>query len=220
MKTKADIFFDEQTHTYLVDGKEVPSVTEILKPLSNRAYGKVNQATLDYAAARGTAVHEACEAVDLGFVPDLDYETQPFIQAYADWCEVYSPMWIGVEQIVFCEPMWYAGTLDRFGILNDGEYAIVDLKTSSPTKEAYVSVCLQTAAYAVALLDDDALPKDIKACDIKRYGLFLKKDGKYRMLDCSEYEGANHFDSFKAFCHLRATDKLINKLLKGDKQNG
>lgn len=217
MKTKADIFFDEQEHLYLVDGVEVPSVTEILSPL-HRSYGKVNPSILEYAANRGKAVHEALEVYDLGGELEATPETAPYIQAYLDWVQVYKPTWTGVEQIVFCEEGWYCGTFDRMGYLNDGKLAIVDIKTSQPTREAYVSVCLQTAAYALAVMSESNFKVDAET--INRYGLFLMKDGKYRLLDCKEFEGTNHFDSNKVFAMLLATHKTITSLLetKGKKK--
>lgn len=217
MKTKFDIFFDPDSHLYLVDGVAVPSVTEILSPL-HRSYGKVNPSVLEYAANRGKAVHEALEAYDLGGELEATPETAPYIQAYLDWVQVYKPTWTGVEQIVFCEEGWYCGTFDRMGYLNDGKLAIVDIKTSQPTREAYVSVCLQTAAYAMAVMSESNFKVDAQT--INRYGLFLMKDGKYRLLDCKEFEGTNHFDSNKVFTRLLVTYKTITSLLetKGKKK--
>ena len=54
---KHDIEFIPETHQYIVDGKEVPSVTTILNYMSDVEYGKIPQATLDQAARRGTLVH-------------------------------------------------------------------------------------------------------------------------------------------------------------------
>jgi hypothetical protein len=119
---------------------------------------------------------------------------------------------------VFCEEGWYAGTLDRVGYIGD-DAVIVDIKTSQPTREAYTSVCLQTAAYAAAVASEDGFSPDWK--DYNRYGLFLMKDGKYRLLDCKEFEGTNHFDSLHAFAVLRATHRMVTNLLepKGRKQH-
>ena len=197
--------FDPETHIYTVDGKNVPSVTEIIAPL-HRSYGDINKAVLDMAAARGTAVHEACEAIDLGEEPELYYEIEGYVCAYMDWLNIYEPVWTAIEKQVFCEDLWYAGTLDRMGYLNDGKLAIVDIKTSQPTREAYISVCLQTLAYAYAATENHT--------EVIRYGLFLMKDGKYRLLDCKEWEEKNGADAETAFAMLLATHKMITKLLE------
>lgn len=53
-------YYDD-THTYLVDGIEVDSVTQILKVRFGAKYARVDNATLKRAADKGTAVHEAIE---------------------------------------------------------------------------------------------------------------------------------------------------------------
>lgn len=54
-------YYDE-THTYLVDGVIVPSITQILKYKFGNKYNGVSKEVLDKAAEKGTAVHEAIEA--------------------------------------------------------------------------------------------------------------------------------------------------------------
>lgn len=53
-------YFDD-THTYLVDGVIVPSITQILKTRFGNKYAYVSKAVLRNAADKGTAVHEAIE---------------------------------------------------------------------------------------------------------------------------------------------------------------
>lgn len=206
---KHDIFFDPESHVYLVDGQEVPSVTTILQPLSNRSYSSVNPSVLEYARNRGTAVHEALEAIDLGAEPDIYTEIVPYIQAYEEWKSIYRPTWVGVEQIVYNDFEHYIGTLDRMGWLNGNDLAIIDIKTSQPTKEALVSVCLQTMAYKLAEDCDKDQPFEVN----KRYGLFLKSDGSFRMVDCAEYEKKYNIDAWVVWHKLLDTHKTITELL-------
>ena len=51
-------YFDD-THTYLVDGIIVPSITQILKIKFKNKYSVVNQKVLNRASERGTEIHEA-----------------------------------------------------------------------------------------------------------------------------------------------------------------
>lgn len=204
-----DIFFDEQTHTYLVDGKNVSSVTEILAPL-HRSYGKVNQSVLDYAAARGTAVHEACELIDYGAEPEVYPEIEGYVRAYLDFLQVYRPRWTHIEHIVYHDYGRYIGTLDRAGYLNGTEFAIVDIKTSQPTKEALVSVCLQTYAYKMALQNQEPQYADIP---ISRYGLFLKADGNFRIVSCDEYEAKYDINEVNAWADLLNVRHVVDRLL-------
>lgn len=53
--------FIEDGHIYLCDGVILPSITQILKIKFGNKYANVNKATLQRAAEKGTAVHEAIE---------------------------------------------------------------------------------------------------------------------------------------------------------------
>jgi hypothetical protein len=209
----SEIIFDEAEHIYLVDGKEVPSVTTILQPLSNRSYSSVNASVLEYARNRGTAVHEALELYDLGCGLEATPEIEGFIRAYLEWSNIYKPSWKYVEHIVYCESEGFIGTLDRIGTLNGTEFAIVDIKTSQPTKEALVSVCVQTSAYAMAYTEQCKKPAEFME-QIKRYGLFLKADGTFRLVNCEEYEDKYGFTGILVFYNLLTTYKSITRILE------
>lgn len=51
----------DETHTYLVDGVIVPSITQILKIKFGNKYAGIDKDVLRRAAEKGTAVHEAIE---------------------------------------------------------------------------------------------------------------------------------------------------------------
>ena len=51
----------DDTHTYLVDGEIVPSITQILKIKFGNKYSGINQDVLNNAANEGTRVHKAIE---------------------------------------------------------------------------------------------------------------------------------------------------------------
>ena len=51
----------DETHTYLVDGIIVPSITQILKIKFKNKYSGVNEAVLNRASEKGTKIHEAIE---------------------------------------------------------------------------------------------------------------------------------------------------------------
>lgn len=51
----------DETHTYLVDGVIVPSITQILKIKFGKKYEGIDKDILKRAADKGTAVHEAIE---------------------------------------------------------------------------------------------------------------------------------------------------------------
>ena len=200
-----DIFFDEQSHVYLVNGTATPSVTDILAPL-HRSYGAISPAVLEYAANRGTAVHEACELIDLGADPEIYPEIEGYVRAYMDFLNVYRPEWVEIEKIVYNETDGYIGRLDRLGYFNGDKYKlnVVDIKTSAANRESITSACLQTYAYAHAY----ALH-----APIGQYVLFLKSDGSWRLVDSFEYQKKNDFTAWLCWKQLLDTHKLVTELL-------
>ena len=219
------IDFNEEKHEYSVNGVKVPSVSEILSPLNADRYGDINPAVLRAAAEKGTAVHEMCEAIDYELDPEeVMPELQGYVDAYYQFLFDHEVEWVMVEQIVACyrgvegEPPIYAGTIDRYGIV-DGKAAVVDIKTyASMTTEAQMTASCQTALYRDAIFHSDASvsvgrkagksPFTITGADIDddyivvaplpiafiknnpihRYILHLKKDGKYRLIDLENFD--------------------------------
>lgn len=159
--------FDEETHTYRFEGVVVPSVTQILKPLSN--FDAVPREVLSAASSFGTAVHKACELQDFGQldISTVDDALLPYLEAWMRFCRDYKCMWEMVEGIVYNPSLRYAGTLDRFGIVA-GRSTVVDIKSSA---ELYPSVGPQLAAYK------NALPKSNPTCI--RMAVQLKGNGNY-----------------------------------------
>lgn len=176
--------FIEDSHTFLLDGERLPSVTELLSPLQAESFAAINPYVLKAAADRGTAVHEICEAMDY----DLDYEELvgpelvPYVEAYEEFLMDHEADWQGVEMPVhFFEQ--YAGIVDRFGYL-DGEPVVLDIKTvQSPSVEQKVSVCCQLYAYDRAI---KACFPEFQGLIMAHYALYLKKDGTYKLVNCRE----------------------------------
>ena len=56
-----ELEYIDETHTYLVDGIIVPSITQILKIKFGKKYEGIDKDVLKRAANKGTAVHEAIE---------------------------------------------------------------------------------------------------------------------------------------------------------------
>lgn len=197
------IEFDEERHIYTVDGRQVPSVTDICNPITSEHYGAINAAVLEMASRRGTAVHEATQLIDLGVMPDDDPEVDAYVNAYLDFLLDYKPKWEYIEYIGYNEDMNYCGTIDRAGQVGN-EFWVLDLKTTaSPTKENYIATCCQTEAYALMIGKD---------CICKRKILYLKKDGSYRLVDCEEKEAELGLDSFYLFSKLAETKNYIRKV--------
>ena len=201
------IEFIEAKHQYKVDGKVVPSVTEILEHITAVGYGKVNPSILEEAKERGTAVHELTEAIDLGFPPEyIDPALEGYAVAYLKFLEDYDVEWDYIEHRFYEPKMGFCGTIDRVGKI-DGEDAVLDIKTtSSPSVDQKIAVVCQTSAYGYAVFPDRT--------DFRRYALYLHKDGTYELMDCLDYEKQKCFSGLYLFSYLYNLHKTIANIKK------
>lgn len=188
--------FDEATHTYTLDGKELPSVTHIIRYL---AVDKANNADPNAAAIareRGTLVHQQAMLFDYtnSFSSDIDSDCAPYLEAYVQFVRDYKPGWELIEHQMGNKTLGFAGTLDRFGLI-DGEYAILDIKTSY--KVDMPSLSAQLTAYRSLLYKEYSPAKwdEILENGLNLYGLQLMRDGKYRLYKCDESVGDILFQS-------------------------
>lgn len=141
--------FDVESHTYTRNGVVVPSVSEILKNCGLQDYSNVPIGILENAAARGTAVHLACQLLDENNLDteSIDESLQGYLLSYQKWREHNQPKYSMIEQwqILPCGGLHYGATIDRIGTLYGGdEEWVFDIKTSAK-KAPWWSI--QTAAY-------------------------------------------------------------------------
>ena len=202
----AEFLFDETTHTYILDGVVIPSVTEICAPITCGKYPPVG--VVQQAAARGTRVHELCALYDMDALPDeIEAELVGYVKAWAAFCRDYKPVWTHIElplygQIDPGQP--FAGTLDRIGEI-DGLTRIVDIKTTaSLDRPAKVALCAQITGYEwlVDLNDIDALSG-------RGMGVQLFADGNYRVHWSDVIEQKYGFGSAALFYSLRKLYKIV-----------
>lgn len=203
------IQFDPETHTYTDGDTIVPSVTTMVGVLSADTLAKIDKATLDYASARGTAVHEATEAIDMGAEAEVDPETEPYVRAYMDFLADYRPNWMGIEEIVYNRDQCYAGTVDRHGYFGSTP-VVLDIKTTgNPSRLDYTKVSLQTYLYSLCLDYDNP----------RLFALYLRKDGTYRLLDCRAWWAEHQREPiYLGGRDILAVYKTIDFLKKGSKK--
>jgi hypothetical protein len=167
--------FDQESHTYRISGIELPSVTRLLKPLTDESFAGIPQYILKEKADLGTAIHYATELDDLG---QLDESTvHPVVAPYLEAWRKFKAEHAGSMEILKTEHKWfhktlrYAGTVDRV-LWFDGGPTILDLKS---TVEIYPHVGVQLAGYAM-LAESNG---EVKARDFKRMALQLTPEGTY-----------------------------------------
>lgn len=189
------IDFDEEKHEYSVRGVKVPSVSEVLSPLSTERYADLNPWMLKSAAARGKAIHEGTQLIDFNISPEYDPEIDGYFRAYQMFQLEHEVDWGLIEFVVWYQrfvdeiPL-YAGTVDRFGTI-DGIPAVVDIKTyASMSSDAQLAASCQTALYADALGSMGLLGPVYK-----RYILHLRKDGTYRLISLEKWDDEHGFNS-------------------------
>lgn len=163
--------FEEERHIYRFDGDEVPSVSTILKPLSDAKYEGIKRDTLEHAAAKGTAVHNAIENLIKFGIKDLPVEYMPYLDAFSDWWNEASPTVVGSEIRLYHKIMRYAGTADMVAYI-DGELTLVDYKTTYTISDMTCGVQLEAYAKALESMGVKVQHKMI---------LQLKRDGRHEI---------------------------------------
>jgi len=162
--TTEKIEFIEDGHIYLKNGVILPSVSEILR---DDTYDSIPAHILEFAAARGTAIHKATEMIDRNKKHNLEPEFLPWLVQYLLFQKEHNFIWNEIETIVHTNE--YAGTVDRIGTAN-GKILIADIKTTSKLYEE--KIALQLGGYSKA----HAAMNDNKVSDYVGAVIWLKKD--------------------------------------------
>lgn len=158
----------DETHSYIVDGEEVPSVSTLVELASKKYswddYSLISQDVLDNAAKEGTIMHKIIENYE-------KYDVEPFegfideFNNYLSLKEKYGIKCLKNEQIVlFCDdydkPI-YCGRLDMI-ISRDFSKGICDLKRTSRLYED--KVFFQLNLYSLAYTQSYGENIDFLSC--------------------------------------------------------
>lgn len=168
------ITFNAEDHTYTLDGKPVPGVSEILEPMYDFRF--VDPAALERSRDFGKKVHKTVELFEAG---DLKRDTlhvtlNNHLTQWERFKEDFLFLPIAHEILVASRKYSYCGTFDCHGLLlpqNPGdveEHLLLDVKTG----EEYDAHKLQTAGYKTAAVEQGILP-----VSTKRASLYLYEDG-------------------------------------------
>jgi hypothetical protein len=143
-----NIEFDEPTHTYRVDGRIVPSVTQILGDTFPGVYAGIPEHTLLRRAQIGSAVHKA---IELYLCRNLDEnklhpEVEPLFKSWRKWWDtVVANVQTWSSESRFGSPLGYAGCDDFFAQIC-GDFWEIDWKTTTEPKRTHR---IQTAGYCI-----------------------------------------------------------------------
>ena len=145
----AGLTFDEGPHIYRLDGREIPSVSSIMEPLRNVHYAGISEKTLERAANKGTAVHNAIENWLKYEIEDIAGDHYGYFAAFLDWYRYRNPDVIGSEIRVFHKILRYGGTCDLLCVI-DGKIWLIDFKTTYTISEMTCGVQLEAYSQAFA----------------------------------------------------------------------
>jgi hypothetical protein len=192
-----ELEFNAEDHSYKLDGKPVPSVTEIInavvpKPFERAMwYGwRLAKQGLDpedkrtAAAELGTQVHLAFARLAAGEeVDDFDYpdEAAGFIKACRRFIDEHAPEFLASERKTYSETHSYAGTLDAHVKFTKGKLkgrtARIDLKTGRYYPDSHNP---QLEAYELAEVERGFEPTDFRAV------LKVRPTGTYRVIESTD----------------------------------
>lgn len=173
-----ELIFQDSNHIYQLDGVTLPSVSNLCAPLHKAVYENVPKWQLEAAAERGTAVHLAAQVLDAAGAVSVEEEHLPYVRAYRDFLSEHSTTWSLTEKPLYHPTLLFAGTPDRYGLL-DGKHTLLDIKT---TFSVYKPLCrAQLNLYRMILI--------ARGFPVERMAiLHLKKDGTYKLIPMQEDE--------------------------------
>jgi hypothetical protein len=175
---QVDCAFDEESHVGTIGGRIVPSVTGILKAGGFEPYGS------EWHMAKGRAVHLACQYLDEGGLDwsSISDEILPYLMAYELFKKESGFKPTRIEERLFHPTLMFTGQIDRVGeVPNDKSQWLIDIKSGHPGP--YCS--LQTAGYNL-LLPVLKYPR-------KRFGLHLKENGSYSLIEYKDSQDQGIF---------------------------
>lgn len=191
--------FDKADHSYWLGKTRLIGVSDAIQAAGLKDFSRIAPDVLEHARQRGTAVHAACHYLDDG---DLNWETvsseiEPYVRAW-DRFKTDTALKINeIERPRYHATYGFAGTPDR--IVKIGEHAgTLDIKTYCP--DAVTGV--QLAAYSYLAFGPQP------SWDApKRWGLWLKDDGKYSLTEYTDRGDEAVFMSCLTICKFKMANK-------------
>lgn len=156
--------FEDETHTYRVDGHIVPSVTQLMKLKFGGKYSDVPADVLKKAQEKGTYIHKVIECYCNGFDDNSVYTRNfKFLQTRYR----FHPIETELPIILEFGGKTYAGRLDLI-LEMDGKKILADIKTSYTLDREYLGHQLNLYRIGVEQSYDYKIEK--------LYGIHLRDD--------------------------------------------
>ena len=202
----SNLEFYEKTHEYYLNNKRVPSVTQILNPISNEIYRNVEKGVLEHKASIGTITHKCIEEYTLYGLP-ADFITTneralDYFDGYLKFREDYKEQFVKTLYAEFQgsytkDNISFAGTIDNISLFKDG-ITLIDYKTVEVPNEPLIALQL----YGYKLIAEQVLNLPIKHFK----ALQFKKGGNYELIDLTnlvnDLQTKKLFEYFYEFTQL------------------
>lgn len=169
----SDLIFYEKNHIYMLGGERIPCVSDLCRFLHKEIYKDAPLWQMEAAADRGTAVHRATELLDKTGTAEISGDYAPYLESYAAFRREHNVQWELIEHADYHPLYRYAGTIDRYGMV-DGFKTLLDIKT---TYTVYKPLC--SASLNLYRLMLEVRQKCVERLLI----LHLKKDGTYKLIE-------------------------------------
>lgn len=176
------VSFDQESHTYMMDGAPAPSVSALLNVVDPDVYAGIREDIMREAAERGSNCHDMI-ALDVRGDLDVTSLSGHLVEDYLAWDDFREKFQFEAahsERVVASRRHRYCGTLDLAGTLvykgSRGNW-LVDIKRTAARPGL---VDIQTEAYKVAAVETLGLPEDIR-----RGCLWIKRNGTFDFFELS-----------------------------------
>ena len=186
-----ELGFDEAAHIYTLYGQKIPSVTQLMAPLTAAAYNGIDTEVLNRAADKGTEVHEAAENYANFGIVDISPERRAYFDGFREWFDTVNPVVVSTEFKTYHKYLIYGGTVDLLAYIN-GYLYLIDYKTTAKVEKMLTRVQLE--AYKQALISH-VIPVERKAI------LHLSKTGRARLLEY-DADDAQAWDVFGSLVNV------------------
>jgi len=192
MNPKSNGFqFDPAKHRYLLDGRAILSVTQVLRAAGIAPdFNHVEPGVLEHKRRIGVALHKCLHFLQEDDLDpeSVDEELRPHLEAYRLFLADtgFKATSIELRKCAKLNRMDFAGTLDVLGLMR-GKPTIIDFKSAESVPHPAWGV--QLSAYE-QMIEAPLIPP----FHYHRYSLQLMENGKYRL---TEWNDPSDLDVFR-----------------------
>lgn len=168
------IEFNEELHQYTINGKIIPSVSEIIKRILPGQYDSIPEWILQRAAEFGTDVHSMIEVYNVHgmYLPAEDERKNHCLD---EWIKLKDGIEITSSEMMVNYKDIYCGTFDALAKI-DGQTVLMDYKTTSKVHTEHLTLQLNLYRLAYENLTGERVDRLI--------GVWLPKTGEGKLVEC------------------------------------